>query len=167
MRKIFLYDLKLIKALYNHFEPKVYWRGSLVIALVRLSVGSSIGPSVRWSVFKYLRVFSHILHEVRAPEGCKSDKARILKKFGGGHIFGAFVWMFLAYISLHPVIKIYWNSIYVISSTLSKTFRKLHAEEKSGFGCIIGTRPLFLRLRQFFVFLGIFVVFHIMSVVMQ
>ena len=46
-----------------YFGPRVLPRGSLVIALVR--------PSVRPSVFKYLRdrllVFSNFLHEVRAP----------------------------------------------------------------------------------------------------
>ena len=51
-----------------HFGPRVYTRGSLVIALVRWSVR---GLSVCWSVFKYLRdrslVFSNFLHEVRAP----------------------------------------------------------------------------------------------------
>ena len=46
-----------------YFGPRVYPKGSLVIALFR--------PCVRVSVFKYLRdcslVFSSFLHEVRAP----------------------------------------------------------------------------------------------------
>ena len=55
--------------LYALFGPRVYPRGSLVIALVR---GPSVGPwSVRWSVRKYLRdrslIFSNFLHEVRGP----------------------------------------------------------------------------------------------------
>ena len=49
----------------DHFGPRVYPLGSIVIALVRLSVR----PSVRLSVFKYLGdrslVFSETLHEVR------------------------------------------------------------------------------------------------------
>ena len=48
----------------SYFGPQVYPRGSLVITLV-------CGPSVRWSLFKYLRdrslFFSNFLHEVRAP----------------------------------------------------------------------------------------------------
>ena len=55
----------------------IYFRGSLVMALVRSLVRGR-------SVFKYLRdrslVFSNFLHEVRAPQGYKSDKARFLRK---------------------------------------------------------------------------------------
>ena len=50
-----------------YFGPRVYPKGSLVIALVRVCVC----VCVRVSVFKYLRdcslVFSSFLHEVRAP----------------------------------------------------------------------------------------------------
>ena len=50
-----------------HFEPRVYPRESYVITQVR----PSVGPSVRPSVFKYLRDrskdFSNFLHEVSAP----------------------------------------------------------------------------------------------------
>ena len=63
-------------------------------------------PSVRVSVFKYLRdrslVFSETLHEVNAPQGYKSDRARFWKKIlGGGKWekiprFGAFlIWTYL------------------------------------------------------------------------
>ena len=56
--------------------PWVYPLGSIVIALVRLSVSPS--------VFKYLRdrslVFSETLHEVRGQLSKKSDTAEILKK---------------------------------------------------------------------------------------
>ena len=55
-------DLFLFK---KYFGPRVYPKGSLVIALVRVSA------CVCQSVFKYLRdrllVFSNFLHEVRAP----------------------------------------------------------------------------------------------------
>ena len=51
--------------------------------------------------------------------------------------------MFLS-ISLHPVIKIFWNFTNRISLILSKTSWKLAVQEKSGSGCIIETRPLFL-----------------------
>ena len=51
----------------SNFRPRVYLKGSLVIALVRVCVC----PSVRLSVFKFLRdcslVFSSFLHGVRAP----------------------------------------------------------------------------------------------------
>ena len=54
------------------FRHQVYSLGSVVIALVRLSV------------FKYLRdrslVFSETLHEVRGQLSKKSDMAEILKK---------------------------------------------------------------------------------------
>ena len=60
----------------SYFGPRVYPLGSIVIALVR--------PSVRPSVFKYLRdrslVFSETLHEVRGQLSKKSDTAEILKK---------------------------------------------------------------------------------------
>ena len=60
----------------RHFGPRVYPLGSIVIALVRLSV--------RLSVFKYLwdrsLVFSEILHEERGQLSKKSDTAEILKK---------------------------------------------------------------------------------------
>ena len=50
------------------FGPRVYPRGSLVIALVRWSM---VRWSVSWSVFKYLRDrskdFSNFLREVSAP----------------------------------------------------------------------------------------------------
>ena len=73
------------------FGHRVYPRESLVIALVRWSVGPSVvRPSVVcWSIFNYLRdrslFFSIFLHEVRAPEGHKSDRAQSLKKILGGH----------------------------------------------------------------------------------
>ena len=48
--------------------------------------------SVCPSVFKYLRdrslVFPSFLHEVRAPFGYKSDRARFLKKNFGGYKWG-------------------------------------------------------------------------------
>ena len=54
---------------FSHFGPRVYPRGSLVIALVRPSVRP--WSVVRPSVFKYLRDcskdFSNFLHEVSAP----------------------------------------------------------------------------------------------------
>ena len=54
----YLYFVRFLP--YFYFGPRVYRRGSLVIALVR-----------GLSVFKYLRdrslVFSNFLHEVRAP----------------------------------------------------------------------------------------------------
>ena len=57
---VFISDAKLTII----FGPQFLPRGSLVIVLVRPSVGL-------WSVFKYLRdrslVFSNFLHEVRAP----------------------------------------------------------------------------------------------------
>ena len=61
---------------FHNFRPRVYLMGSIVIALVRLSVCLS--------VFKYLRdrslVFSETLHEVRGQLSKKSDTAEILKK---------------------------------------------------------------------------------------
>ena len=77
------------------------------------------------------------------------------------HFWGIYLGL---YVSLHPVIKIFLNFIYMMSLTLSSTSGKTHVREKSGSGFIVGTRPLFLRLSHF---LGIFGDFHIMSVVMQ
>ena len=61
----------------TYFGPRVLPRMYLVIALV-------CPWSVRWSVFKYLRdrslVFPNFVHEVRAPQGYKSDRARFLGK---------------------------------------------------------------------------------------
>ena len=133
------------------FWTLVYLKGSYVIIYVR-------GP---WSDFEYLgdhpSVFYNFLHEVRAPSGCKSDRARFLKinlegsQMGEKPHFGGF---FYNFISLHPVVKMSWNFTYVISSTLSTTLRKWYVEEKSGFGCTGETRPLFLRI--FSAFLAFF-----------
>ena len=49
---------------------------------------------------------------------------------------GEIFWCFLS-ISQHPVIETFWNFIYIISSTLSKTSRKQHVQEKSGSGCSV------------------------------
>ena len=98
----------------------------------------------------------------------KIDKAWSLDKILGDKngwktTFLGHFWCFLS-ISLLPVIKIFLNFIYRIGSTLSNTLQKLYVQEKSCSGCIVGTRPLFLRLSRFF---GIFGVFYIMWVVMQ
>ena len=72
--------MNINNVLIRYFGPQVYPLGSIVIALVRLSVR----PSVRLSVFKYLRdrslVFFETLHEVRGQLSKKSDTAEILKK---------------------------------------------------------------------------------------
>ena len=39
---------------------------------------------------------------------------------------------------------------------VSNTQRKPHVQEKSGSGCIVGTRPLLLRLSGFFSIFGVF-----------
>ena len=55
------FEKRLTIFLGEHFGPRVYPMGSMVIALV--------SPLVRWSVFKYLEdrslVFSETFHEVR------------------------------------------------------------------------------------------------------
>ena len=67
MKRSDLFMHKITKA-HLVFDPGFSWRGSLVIALVRLPVVH--GLSVRWSVFEYLRdrslFFSDFLHEVTA-----------------------------------------------------------------------------------------------------
>ena len=79
----------------------------------------------------------------------KVTETNFWQKILGGHKrgkkppWGEFL-IFLP-ISLHPVIEFFWNSIYVTSSTLSKTMRKLRAWGKSGSCCIVGVRLLFLR----------------------
>ena len=76
----------------------------------------SVGPSVvrgQWFVLKYLRecslFLSNLLHEVRVPQGYKSDRAQFLRKNPGvtngqktflGHFF-----VFLT-MSLHSVINV-------------------------------------------------------------
>ena len=63
-------------------------------------------------------------------------------------------WCFLSK-SLYPVIKIFWNFIFTISSTLPNTAQKLNVQEKSGSSCYIqGTRPLFFILSHFFAIFG-------------
>ena len=58
-------------------------------------------------------------------KGTKVTEPNIWKNLRGSqlgeksHFFGHF-WYFLS-ISLHPVIRIFWNFIYIISSTLSNT----------------------------------------------
>ena len=68
--------------LFPFFGSRVYPLGSIVIALVRLSV--------RQSVSKYLGdrslVFSETLHEVGGQLNKKSDTAEILRVFG--HFLG-------------------------------------------------------------------------------
>ena len=73
---------------------------------------------------------------------------------GGKPHFGGIFDVFCPY--LHPVIKTFWNSIYVISSRLSNTSRKPHFWEKSGYD------TYFLDLIVFSAFL---VCLYIMSVV--
>ena len=128
----------------SHLELWVYPMWSIVITLV----GPIVSPLVPYSVFKYLRefiIFSNFLHEVKAPYGHhKIDRARFLKKyiwwsqFGENPILGAFL--------------MFWNFLYVVNSTLSNTSQKLHVLSKSGFGCIVETRPPFLESRFFCIF---------------
>ena len=65
--------------------------------------------------------------------GTKVRGVRFLKKILGCHnwgkkpTLGAFL-MFLS-LALHPVIKIFWNFIYIISSTLFNNLRKLHVHD--------------------------------------
>ena len=53
-------------------------------------------------------------------------------------------------IYLDPVIKMFWIFTFKQSSTLSNTLWKLHIWGKSDFGCLLVTRPLFVRLNHFF-----------------
>ena len=114
-----------------------------------LRSGSSVIALVRWSISHSLNI-SETVHWFFLIFCMKSERARFLKKIFGGHkwgkttILGAFL-MFLS-ISLHPVIKIFWNFTYITSSTLSNSYRKPHVQENSGSGCIVGTRPLFFRV---------------------
>ena len=63
----------------SHFGPRVLPRGSLVIPL------SVVRPSVGRLLIVF---FSNFLHEVSAPQGYKSDRARFLKKKSWGHKWG-------------------------------------------------------------------------------
>ena len=51
--------------------------------------------------------------------------------------------------------RLFWR-FYIISLTLSNIYRKMHVQEKSGSGWLVGTRPLFLRLGSFFGIFGVF-----------
>ena len=70
-----LSDWNVITLELYYFAPWVYPTGSIVIAFV--------GPSVRLSIFEYLRerslVFSEILYEVWDKKVKQSDTARISK----------------------------------------------------------------------------------------
>ena len=57
---------------------------------------------------------------------------------------------------MHPVIRIFCIFIYLKKSTVSKTLQKPQVQEKSGPGSIVGARPLFVRLGQFFGIFGVF-----------
>ena len=101
-----------------YIGPWVLQRGSLVIALVRWSVG--------WSVFKYLRdrslFFSSFLHELEDHNGTKVAEPDFWKKNLRGSQMGEkphFGSIFDVFVSLHPVIKNFWNFICIISLTLS------------------------------------------------
>ena len=89
-----------------HFGPRVYPRGSYVITHVRpwsVVCGPSVGQSLDISETD-LRIFLIFLHEVSAPQGYTSDRARLLKislggrKWGKISLFGAFL-MFFVHIS--------------------------------------------------------------------
>ena len=119
-------------------------------------LSSMVGPSI----FEYLRdcplVLSNFLHEVRASYGYEIDKSWG-HKWGKNPFWGHFSW-FLP-ISLHPVTKTFLYFIYILSLTLSNISRRLpDVQEKSGSGCIVGTRFLSFRLSVFLMY------FHIMSV---
>ena len=82
MKQISNFCILSVEMFYNiDFGPQVYPLGSIVIALVRLSVSLS----VCLSVLKFLRdrslVFSETLHEFRGQLSKKKDTAEILKKF--------------------------------------------------------------------------------------
>ena len=106
---------------FSNFGPWVYPRRSLVIALVR----SSGGPSV----FEDLRDFSLVIYDfcmkLGHHKGTKVSKPAFWKKLLGvtngvkSSFLGHF-WCFLS-ISLHPVIKSFWNFTYITSSTLSNS----------------------------------------------
>ena len=93
-----------------HFGPRVYPLGSIVIALVP--------PSVSLSVFKYLRdrslVFLVFCMKLGHHKGTKVTEPDFWKKIlggvtnGGKPPFWGYFWCFLS-ISLHPVIKSFWN----------------------------------------------------------
>ena len=89
-----------------------------------LSVGLSVGPSLNISdtVDWYFLIFCIKLGQ---HKGTKVTEPDFWKKIfgvinGGKTQFLGYFWCFLS-ISLHPVIKIFWNFIYIISSTLSNT----------------------------------------------
>ena len=106
----------------THFGPRILPRGSLVIALVRWSVRWSVRPSLNISetVHWFFLIFCM---KLEYHKGTKVTEPDFWKKILGGHkwgktpILGAFL-CFLS-ISLHPVIEIFRNFIYMISSTLS------------------------------------------------
>ena len=88
------------------------------------------GPSViSWSVFKCLRdrllFFQIFCMKLGHRKGTKVTELDFWKKILGVSNrakppFWGYFWCFLS-ISLHPVIKLFWNFIYIISSTLSNT----------------------------------------------
>ena len=113
------------------------------------TVITPVGWSIRLSVFKYLKdclLFFSIFCLKGHQMNTKVTRARFLKTNLGGIFWG--------FLCIQPL-KFY-NFIFMISSPSSNSLRKLHVRKKSGSGCIVGTRPLFLRLNRFFVFLVFF-----------
>ena len=104
---------------WSNFGPWVYPRGSLVIALVR---GQLVSPSINISetVHCFFLIFCMKLEH---HKGTKVTEPDFWKKILEGYKWGKnpFLWYFWCFLSifLHPVIKSFWNFIYIISSTLS------------------------------------------------
>ena len=127
-----------------NFRPWVYQRGSLVIALVRRSVS----PYVRQSVFKYVRdcplVFSNL--KPGNHNDTKVTEPDFQKRLGGHKLgknhFRGICCVFCSYLCIQSL----KFSAISLSSSLSNAQRKQHVQEKSGSCCIVGARPLFLRL---------------------
>ena len=79
-----------------------------------------VRPSICWFVRKYLRdcslVFLIFCMKLGYRKGAKGTEPDFWKKILGGHKWGK-----THIISLHLVIKSFWNFIYTISPTLSNT----------------------------------------------
>ena len=115
----------------NLWDVSDFWtRGLLEGVLSYRPCPSVRGPLVRPSIFKYLRdvhwFFLIFCMKLEHHKGTKETEPENLwgHKWGKIPILEVFL-MFLS-TSLYPVIKSFWNFIYIVSSTLSNILTSQH-----------------------------------------
>ena len=145
---LFIHFCLALKAFFlmNSFWTLVYPKGSYIISPARPSVCALWSVNISETVHCFSQIFCSKLGHHKGTKVTESD----FKKTSWRMKNGGKLWHFRCFLpmSFHPGIKILWNFIYVISLTVCNTPQKQYVWEKSCSGCIVGTRPLFLRLCQ-------------------